>query len=33
MIFPPRRASADYRQHIVDRLFKDTLESAWLRAG
>ncbi len=28
----PRRASADYRQHIVSGLFKDTLESAWGRA-
>jgi len=26
-----RRASADYRQHIVSSLFKDTLESAWGR--
>jgi carbon-monoxide dehydrogenase medium subunit len=24
-----RRASADYRRHIVSGLFKDTLESAW----
>ena len=29
----PRRASADYRQHLVVTLFKDTLESAWERAG
>jgi xanthine dehydrogenase FAD-binding subunit len=29
----PRRASADYRQHIVVGLFKDTLESAWERAN
>ena len=28
-----RRASADYRKHIVSGLFKDTLESAWGRAG
>src|SRR5687767_6886660 len=28
----PRRASADYRQHIVVGLFKDTLESVWERA-
>lgn len=28
----PRRASADYRQHLVATLFKDTLESAWERA-
>lgn len=28
----PRRASADYRRHLVERLFKDTLESAWERA-
>ena len=27
-----RRASADYRQHIVVSLFKDVLESAWQRA-
>jgi len=27
-----RRASADYRQHIVSGLFKDTLESAWEKA-
>jgi carbon-monoxide dehydrogenase medium subunit len=26
-----RRASADYRQHLVVTLFKDTLESAWGR--
>ena len=29
----PRRASADYRRHLVESLFKDTLESAWERAG
>jgi carbon-monoxide dehydrogenase medium subunit len=28
-----RRASADYRRHIVSGLFRDTLESAWKRAG
>lgn len=28
-----RRASADYRQHLVVTLFKETLESAWERAG
>jgi len=28
-----RRASADYRQHIVVGLFKDVLESAWERAS
>ncbi|HLE89565.1 MAG TPA: FAD binding domain-containing protein [Anaerolineales bacterium] len=28
----PRRASADYRQHLVVTVFKDTLESAWERA-
>jgi CO/xanthine dehydrogenase FAD-binding subunit len=28
----PRRASADYRRHIVDGLFKDTLDIAWKRA-
>jgi carbon-monoxide dehydrogenase medium subunit len=27
-----RRASADYRQHIISGLFKDVLETAWLRA-
>ncbi|MHB8776271.1 MAG: FAD binding domain-containing protein [Anaerolineales bacterium] len=28
----PRRASSDYRRHIVTGLFKDTLETAWERA-
>jgi carbon-monoxide dehydrogenase medium subunit len=28
-----RRASADYRRHIVGGLFKDVLETAWKRAG
>jgi carbon-monoxide dehydrogenase medium subunit len=28
-----RRASADYRRHIVSGLFRETLESAWGRAG
>jgi xanthine dehydrogenase FAD-binding subunit len=28
----PRRASADYRRHIVSGLFRDTLEAAWERA-
>jgi xanthine dehydrogenase FAD-binding subunit len=28
-----RRASADYRKHIVGGLFKDVFESAWSRAG
>ena len=28
----PRRASADYRRHLVASLFKDTLETAWERA-
>ena len=28
-----RRASADYRRHIVTGLFKDVLEAAWERAG
>ena len=28
-----RRASSDYRKHIVGELFKDTLEAAWQRAG
>jgi carbon-monoxide dehydrogenase medium subunit len=27
-----RRASADYRRHIVSSLFKDVLETAWTRA-
>jgi len=27
----PRRASADYRQHIVSGLFKDTVDAAWRR--
>jgi carbon-monoxide dehydrogenase medium subunit len=26
-----RRASADYRRHLVGALFKDTLDTAWLR--
>jgi len=29
----PRRASADYRRHIVSSLFKDVLETAWSRAA
>ena len=28
----PRRASADYRRHIVGGLFKDVVETAWERA-
>jgi len=28
-----RRASADYRRHIVSGLFRDVLETAWGRAG
>ena len=28
-----RRASMDYRQHIVGGLFKDMLQTAWKRAG
>jgi CO/xanthine dehydrogenase FAD-binding subunit len=28
-----RRASADYRRHIISGLFKDTLESAWIRVN
>lgn len=27
----PRRASTDYRQHLIRGLFKDTLETAWKR--
>ncbi len=29
----PRRASADYRRHLVGGLFRDVIESAWERAG
>jgi xanthine dehydrogenase FAD-binding subunit len=29
----PRRASADYRQHLLVVLFKDTLRTAWERAN
>jgi carbon-monoxide dehydrogenase medium subunit len=29
----PRRATADYRRHLVGVLLKETLESAWQRAG
>jgi xanthine dehydrogenase FAD-binding subunit len=29
----PRRASADYRQHIINGLFSDTIAIAWKRAG
>src|SRR5215207_10999064 len=29
----PRRASANYRRHLIVTLFKDTLESAWKRAN
>jgi hypothetical protein len=32
-IFLSRRASADYRRHIVSGLFKDVIETAWVRAG
>jgi CO/xanthine dehydrogenase FAD-binding subunit len=28
-----RRASADYRRHIVSGLFKDVIETAWKRAA
>lgn len=28
----PRRASADYRRHIVEGLFKEVLQTAWSRA-
>lgn len=28
-----RRASADYRRHIVSGLFRDVVKSAWERAG
>jgi hypothetical protein len=33
MILVCHRASADYRQHIVVGLFKDVLETAWMRAA
>jgi carbon-monoxide dehydrogenase medium subunit len=29
----PQRASSDYRKHLVVTLFKDTLATAWARAG
>ena len=29
----PRRASSDYRRHLVETLFNDTLKSAWERAA
>jgi carbon-monoxide dehydrogenase medium subunit len=29
----PRRASAEYREHVVHGLFKDTFEEAWRTAG
>jgi carbon-monoxide dehydrogenase medium subunit len=29
----PRRASSDYRRHLVQTLFKDTLKTAWERAA
>ena len=32
MNYPFRRASVDYRQHLVVMLFKDTLESTWEKA-
>jgi CO/xanthine dehydrogenase FAD-binding subunit len=28
-----RRASADYRRHIVTGLFRDVLETAWTRTS
>jgi CO/xanthine dehydrogenase FAD-binding subunit len=28
----PRRASSDYRRHLVETLFKDVLKTAWERA-
>jgi CO/xanthine dehydrogenase FAD-binding subunit len=29
----PRRATVDYRRHLVAVLLKETLQSAWQRAG
>lgn len=29
----PRRASSDYRRHLVETLFRDTLKTAWERAA
>jgi xanthine dehydrogenase FAD-binding subunit len=29
----PRRASSDYRRHLVESLFIDTLRTAWVRAA
>ncbi len=29
----PRRASSDYRRHLVESLFRDTLKTAWERAA
>jgi carbon-monoxide dehydrogenase medium subunit len=29
----PRRANSDYRRHLVEALFKDTLNTAWERAA
>ncbi|GAB4545728.1 MAG: xanthine dehydrogenase family protein subunit M [Anaerolineales bacterium] len=29
----PRRASADYRRHLIEGLFKDVLQAAWERAA
>jgi xanthine dehydrogenase FAD-binding subunit len=29
----PRRANSDYRRHLVESLFKDTLNTAWERAA
>jgi len=29
----PRRATADYRKHVVKDLFRDTFKTAWNRAG
>jgi carbon-monoxide dehydrogenase medium subunit len=29
----PRRATAEYRRHLAGVLLKETLESAWQRAG
>jgi hypothetical protein len=29
----PRRATSEYRRHLVGALFRETLQAAWQRAG